>query len=544
MVDSSSDPSMTFQYYNDDSVDPGNSMLIATLLFCILSIAVLPCMVFVGTKFRNHENNELSEQENASETINGEPGANTSRIAAQLRELNRDDDQSSMSNIIRKRQKYLVNVLDVTKTKRKARKKDDDDSSSSDYAGNDVDVSDDASAQTSTASVASAIMNVLLITSPHGGAMKRRNQMHAANREAQLNVSMENDNRSINNHSILGPLDHDEVSIRDAIDGTVRETNNAIVDQDDSTSGIWHFMCGSWFHQLLLIADYDYETKRLLKLGTPFVMQAVLVGVMETTRVALIGKFIGTSALSAYVIVQLAVGTTDIFLLGLIDACSSLCSHAVGVGNKRLAGQYIQIATILFTLLYIPIFVLWIYMIGPLFTWLGFDGTEDGPTRMIGEQFTMLYLFARFIMGVHHSSHALLDVIGKENYSTMYVSLQEIALTIVYLIAALRPDASDLNLVGMLHIAVAAAALILNSAIIAYYGWFDKFLDGLVGSFALMVRSSFFFFMHEIYAMCSYFIFVYLKECKSNKAAIRHVNVASIWFTSSVWRMGGPYNLC
>ena len=479
---------MTFQYYNDDSVDPGNSLLIATLLFCILSIAVLPCMVYVGTKFRNHENIELSEQENASETINGEIGANTSRIAAQLRELNHDDDQSSMSNTIQKRQNYLINSNGALKKKRKARKKDDDgDDSSSEDDENDVDVSDDVSAQTSSASVASAIMNVLLITSPHGGAMKRRNQMHVANRDAQLNVNIEPDNRSLNNNSILGPLDQDEVSIRDAIDGTVRDTGNEIVDQDDSSSGIWHYMCGSWFNQLLLIAEYDYETKRLLKLGTPFVMQAVLIGVMEITRVALIGKFIGTSALSAYLIVQLAVGTTDIFLLGLIDACSSLCSHAVGVGNKRLAGQYIQIATILFTLLYIPIFVLWIYMIGPLFAWLGFDGTEDGPTRVIGEQFTTLYLFARFIMGVHHSSHALLDVIGKENYSTSYVSLQEIALTVVYLIAALQPGVSDLNLVGMLHIAVAAAALTINSAIIAYYGWFDKFLDGLVGSVALMV---------------------------------------------------------
>jgi hypothetical protein len=488
MVDASSDPSMTFQYYIDDSVDPGNSLLIATLLFCILSIAILPCMVCVGMKFRNHENIELSEQENASETINGEPGANTSRIAEQLRVLNRDDDDhSSMSRSLRKRQKYLLNGLEDTTMKRKARKKGDEDSSSADDEGNDVDASDDVSAQTSTASVASAIMNALLITSPHGGALKRRNQMHTANREAQLNVSIENDNRSLNNHSVLGPLDHDEVSIRDAIDGTVRNAGNEIADQDDSSSGVLHYMCGSWFHQLLLIADYDYETKRLLKLGAPFIMQAVLIGIMETTRVALIGKFIGTSALSAYVIVQLAVGTTDIFLLGLIDACSSLCSHAVGVGNKRLAGQYIQIATVLFTLLYIPIFVLWIYMIGPLFAWLGFDGSDDGPTRIIGEQFTMLYLFARFIMGVHHSSHALLDVIGKENYSTMFVSLQEVALTIVYLIAALQPGASDLNLVGMLHIAVAAAALIINSAIIAYHGWFDKFLDGLVGSCALLV---------------------------------------------------------
>ena len=488
------DASETFEYYLDDSVDPGQSLLIATLLFCTLSIAILPCMVGVGMRFRHHESGvESSEQENASETING-AAATVSRIAAQLRDPHHrsdqnddddddeneegddDDDQDSVSHTSSIRQKYFVNNAGVaaTKTRPTARKKGE-----SDVAGD-----DEMSAQStssSAASVASALVNALLITSPHGGPMKRRHQRHIANREAQI----ENDNRSINNQSILGPLDHDEVSIRDAIDGgTVRGTRHDIIDDDDSSRGIF----GSWFHQLLLIADYDYETKRLLKLGVPFVMQATLIGVMETVRVALIGKLIGTSALSAYLIVQLAVGTTDIFLLGLIEACASLCSHAVGAGNKRLAGQYIQIATILFVLAYIPVFLMWMYLIGPLFTWLGFGGTDGGPTRMIGEQFTMLYLFARFIMGIHHSSHALLDVIGKENYSTSFISLQEVALTVAYLVAALRPETSDLNLIGLLHIAVAAAMLILNSAIIAYNGWFDKFLDGMVGSCALMVR--------------------------------------------------------
>ncbi len=495
------DSSETFEYYVDDSVDPGQSLLIATLLFCILSIAILPCMVCVGMRFRHHESVD-SEQENASETIHGE--ANASRIDAQLRdphhrdqdnENDEDDDQDSMSNTSSIRQKYLVNGVGATatKTKQNARKKSESDDGAS----------DDVSEQ-STSSVASALVNALLITSPHGGPMKRRNQRHIAAREAQI----ENDNRSINNQSILGPLDHDEVSIRDAIDGTVRGTGNEIIDDDDSSRG----MCGSWFHQLLVIADYDYETKRLLKLGVPFVMQATLIGVMETVRVALIGKLIGTTALSAYLIVQLAVGTTDIFLLGLIEACASLCSHAVGAGNKRLAGQYIQIATILFVLAYIPVFLMWMYLIGPLFTWLGFGGTDGGPTRAIGEQFTMLYLFARFIMGIHHSSHALLDVIGKENYSTAFISLQEVALTIAYLVAALRPDTSDLNLIGLLHIAVAAAMLIINSAIIAYNGWFDKFLDGMVGSCALMVRQIFaiklpsvkvaHFFLCKLYTEC------------------------------------------
>jgi hypothetical protein len=481
---------VTFQYYPDDSVDPGNSILIATVLFCVLLIAALPCMVCVGMRFRNHEDVESSEQDNASETINGGGAGGVSFVGAQLSSNRRISANRATKNGTMKRPRYRSDASnDKNVSNERVGDNYEDPSESS------VDDDTDHSVKTGGASVASGFLNALLVTSPHGGGIKRRNQMHAAHREAQINLELDSDNsvmdnRSITNHSVLGRLSNDEVSIQDAVDAPTvggKDLNDPMADQD-SSSGLWNSTCGSWFRQLLLIADYDYETKRLVKLGGPFVMQAVLVGVMETTRVALIGKFIGTASLSAYVVVQLAVGTTDVFLLGMIDACTSLCSQAVGVGNKRLAGQYIQIATILFILCYIPIFFLWIFMIGPIFTWLGFDEKDDGLTREIGEQFTILFLFVSFIHGVNASSHALLDVIGKERYSTSFVSCEQVAATLATLVAALQPGASDLNLVGLLLIAVQASALIINSAVIAYHGWFDKFLDGLVGSFALRVR--------------------------------------------------------
>jgi MatE len=475
---------VSYRNYINDSVDPGNSLLIATVIFCLLLLLVLPCMVWVGMRFRNHEA-PPSEQENASETING-GGGGASFVQAQLnrpmetaKEKKKKRRRKPRSNASShdKNGKSSLNGGNCTGDEDNDSEKDDDDS-------------EDTGGGTS---VASALMNAFLFTSPHGGGIKRHHQLHAAQREEQL----EKDDSvgggdSLPNNSILGRLSQDEVSIQDAVDaptvsGHVRGGVDPMAASTDH-SGLWYLCFGSWFYPLLSIADYDYETKRLVKLGGPFVMQALLVGIMSTVRVALIGKFIGTAALSAYVVVELAVGTTDVFLLGLIDACVSLCSQAIGAGNKRLAGQYIQIATILYILCYIPIFILWMFMIGPLFSWLGFDGADDGLTREIGEQFTILYLFFTFIKGVNTSSHALLDVIGKENYSTAFVSGEQIAATLATLVAALQPGVSDLNLVGLLLIAVQAAALILNSVLIAYNGWFDKFLDGLVGSFGLMVR--------------------------------------------------------
>jgi MatE len=488
---SSSSSVTDYRNYINDSVDPGNSLLIATVIFCLLLLMVLPFMVWMGKRFQNHETPQSSDQENASETING-GGGGASFVQAQLNRPLEEPKENQKKKAKRRKPRSDASTDDKnTKHNMNEEVSVDNDSANDDNGSEDTG---------GGITVASALMNAFLLTSPHGGGIKRHNQLHAAQREEQL----EKDDSvgggdSLPNNSVLGRLSQDEVSIQDAVDApTVSGHGRGEADPMAAStdhSGLWYFCFGSWFYPLLTIADYDYETKRLVKLGGPFVMQALLVGIMSTVRVALIGKFIGTAALSAYVVVELAVGTTDVFLLGLIDACVSLCSQAIGAGNKRLAGQYIQIATILYVLCYIPIFILWMFMIGPLFSWLGFDGADDGLTRNIGEQFTILFLFFTFIKGVNTSSHALLDVIGKENYSTAFVSGEQIAATLATLVAALQPGVSDLNLVGLLLIAVQSTALILNSILIAYNGWFDKFLDGLVGSFALLVRFHYLYFV-------------------------------------------------
>jgi hypothetical protein len=70
-----------FPFYTDDSVDPGYSLLIATLIFCVLSIATLPCMVAVGMRFRNHETDDFAaaaSESNITTTNNGNYNARPS----------------------------------------------------------------------------------------------------------------------------------------------------------------------------------------------------------------------------------------------------------------------------------------------------------------------------------------------------------------------------------------------------------------------------------------------------------------------------------
>lgn len=462
-----------FQNYVDDSMDPGYSILIATVIFCVLLIAALPCIVAVGKRFVKHE--DAAEETDVSEAQKSKEGSTPSRdnLAQKLRGRQAGDSQEAGG--VARHHRY--------------RKESEDEDDNNNSHGDDDDANSAHSAKTGVGSVASALVSAILATSPHGGPIKRRNQLHVMHREAQIGhdeviheqLFDDNENHSTASHSVLGRISHDEVSIRDAVDAPEYVySNNDGIDfmKNDSPTGT---CC---LDTLLVIADWDYETRRICKLMFPFVMQALLVGITETVRVALIGQFIGTPALSAYVVVTMIVGMTNVFLKGFQDACTTLCSQAVGAGNKRLAGQYIQIATILYAVCYIPVFFLWYFFTGAVFTWLGFDD----QTKAIGEQFAILFMFSSFLRGFNASMHALLDVIDKENYSTMFVSGQEVFATLGTLAAALQPGVSNLQLVGLLLIVEEAIALVLNSAIIVWYGWFDKYLDGLVGSFAMLVR--------------------------------------------------------
>ena len=62
-------------------------------------------------------------------------------------------------------------------------------------------------------------------------------------------------------------------------------------------------------------------------------IQSLLVGVAETVRIALIGRLLGTTILSAYIVVDLVVGVTTEFMRGFQDALITLCSQALGGGE-------------------------------------------------------------------------------------------------------------------------------------------------------------------------------------------------------------------
>lgn len=168
--------------------------------------------------------------------------------------------------------------------------------------------------------------------------------------------------------STRSSLEDDAVSPSDAIDvHDVGKLENVPKEDEEldlccGANAWWRLkVISSSFDSLLDIVEYDREMRRILKLSIPFSLAAFASGGFETVRVALVANFIGTEAVAAYTIVLLILGLTQEFFGGFGLASASLCAHAVGRENFKLAGEYVQISWILYTICYVPNVVVWVF---------------------------------------------------------------------------------------------------------------------------------------------------------------------------------------
>jgi Na+-driven multidrug efflux pump len=200
--------------------------------------------------------------------------------------------------------------------------------------------------------------------------------------------------------------------------------------------------------------------------------------------VAVIGMYLGTRELSAYLVVGILLSLTASFSSGLQDSLATLCTAAIDVENKKLAGQYVQLS-IVFSILFSGVNIaVWMLFAGDVLEWFGFDQ----ETVSIGEDFATLLVLRDLIRGVAWSVHSFLYVIGLDVYSTVMTTLEEVVTTVAVVLAILLWG-STLETVGIIYIISAYSILILNLVVIKGEGWFHEFRDGLVRPSALLVSN-------------------------------------------------------
>lgn len=445
-----------FVGYVPNTTDPGSILLVAILAVGIILVSVLPFLVLVGEKFEEQRNNLIS---------------------AEASYMEEDDDQQR----------------DLHKNQSKT-------TGSSKY-GDESSVSSKVSFYSAVSDAVKEVMDSPGRQPSRGRSRSRHRRRRSSRRllpDDPNQYSMEIENHYVedlhdNNREPRIPRDPSETGrgegIGISLDGTLYE--ESLLQPDVKVEGMEKcdqpridrnscMTMGGFLDEVADIMAYDVETRRIIKLSIPFATQALFTGGLDTLTVGVVGKLIGTREVSALVVTVLLVQVTTKFVGGFHEALATLCSQAIGAKKHRLAGKYVQLAVIFYTVSYMPFAVMWAFFMDDAVRWFGFD--EE--TVEIAQQYTYILLADYLLEGLSEAVHAIFDVGGMENFGTVISAVEELLAFLVVLIWALVGSPSLLT-VGFVQLGMGLLFFAITIAIVWWKGWFRKYSGGMIGSLSL-----------------------------------------------------------
>ena len=269
-----------------------------------------------------------------------------------------------------------------------------------------------------------------------------------------------------------------------------QEADRCANGKEENTTAV---ISGSWapwkpktsaVNKFLSFAKPDKEAKRILRLALPFTLPTVGEALFDAATVAVLSHFLGTNAVTAYVLVDLFLGLTDEFIGGFIQAEGTICAHAYGAGNNFLAGQYVQISMLLYIANSIPFLLMWAYAMGDALRALGVN--ED--VQAIGVEYTKVAIFSYLIDGITSGFGTLLDITGHEYFGLLFDLIHNlIHFSAVVCLVMLVPDAQLVH-VATIEVALQAVFLVGLLAWSIFKGWYSDFWGGMLRSFAICNR--------------------------------------------------------
>jgi Na+-driven multidrug efflux pump len=227
--------------------------------------------------------------------------------------------------------------------------------------------------------------------------------------------------------------------------------------------------------------ENDVETKRILNIALPFTLSEFILSMCEVVHLAFISRYLGTPAVAALTAVDIFLGTTSEFLGGIIDSQLSITSHALGVGNNYLAGQYVQQAQILFTLFYIPTYVFWWHYVYPATLWLGMSE----KVAIMAQSYARVQMINDWMDCMSCSIHSMYEVSDHVWFSSISDVIFE-GLGLAAVIPALI-YIEGVNLVTLAYIDMGLESLGIIFAIFypLHKGWLKIFIPGWLCNFSL-----------------------------------------------------------
>jgi len=247
-------------------------------------------------------------------------------------------------------------------------------------------------------------------------------------------------------------------------------------------NAVWrkHVLSKLW-NDVKEIAQYDRETKQIIKLALPYTTTALIDSALGGVTYILIGNYIGVRALSAYAVVELMLDLSDDFNGGIVDAAMTLIPNCIGKGNNYQAGQYVQISSFLYVMGSIPAAIFWSFFMFDIIIWFGFDERVAG----MAESYTRINLVSMLIQGVASTFGEFLDVAGFEVYSAVFTIITSFIETGIYVTVFMCVENMNLVIAAYIDLGLTIFFGALFFIIPLAMGWIDEYVEGMFYNIAI-----------------------------------------------------------
>ena len=293
------------------------------------------------------------------------------------------------------------------------------------------------------------------------------------NNETQLPENAGDDFQTSDNEldvSILDDESHSSVNIIQAFQIGIEE-------EEDPDVSIWN--------QFLDIVYWDDESKRLLALTIPYTIKGCTQGLFQIVNVSIIGNYVGVMEANAFVVVAILLELSGTLTFGFGEAIGTLVPQAGGAGNLMLAGRYLQLSQILYSVTTIPTIIVWTIWTEDVVLWLGFDKA----TATISQEYAYPFLVQLFLGGLNHGIHGFLSAMGHERYSAV-AQIVYYGVECLGVIIAITSGVKSLQVIGIVQACLGIVMSLLNVSCILYQGWMDQYWEGLVLTLSLRVSGN------------------------------------------------------
>jgi len=385
-----------FDDYVIKTIEPGILLIILTALVCFASFALIPSIVVIDNKLkRRYENKkEAIEMHNFTEENKQKEGNLEDGIYYDHNDDNKNDNQSVVSSAVSVAISTTSSFLaEVDISRKKARRPKGPMQRKIRKAF--------ATAKAENSSIGDCL------SSDSFSITSMKEKANNQNKSNLIDDDLLLKNPEVAEDSVI------DISPDDAIDSANLEDVEALdFCCGPNTLCHPHSITRAWYG-LVKLSRFDPEMKRIIRLAVPYTLQEAFEEVVELTYAIILGRLLGTDSLAVYVLVETFIGTTGEFVGGVISSTMTVLPHAIGSGNNYLAGQYLQISMILYTIFQIPSIVFWYSATDKLMIWLGFSP----ELAQYAQQYANVAIWVDLIEGWNECFMSLLEVTDHENFS-------------------------------------------------------------------------------------------------------------------------------